>query len=50
MKLTLYGIPASPPSRAVLLTGKALALNLKFKEIDMFEKEEHKKDWFLKVN
>lgn len=47
-KPILYMHPLSPPSRAVLLTGSALGVELDCKVIDLLGFE-HKKPEFVKV-
>lgn len=49
MAPTLYMIHASPPVRAVLITAKAIGLDLEAKDIHFFQ-EEHLKPAFLKVS
>lgn len=48
-KLTLYGIDASPPVRACLLTLKALNLPFEYKQVNLLEKE-HLSEEYLKKN
>ncbi|KAM7344567.1 glutathione S-transferase 1-like [Cochliomyia hominivorax] len=48
-KLTLYGLDASPPFRACVLTLKALNLPYEFKFINLLEKE-HLKEEYLRKN
>ncbi|XP_055859092.1 glutathione S-transferase 1-like [Episyrphus balteatus] len=48
-KIILYGIEASPPVRAILLTLKALNLDYEFREVDLF-KGGHLTEEFLKKN
>ena len=48
MAPTLYVIPASSPVRAVLMTAKAIGLNLELKTLDM-SAGEHTTPEFLKV-
>lgn len=45
----LYFLPASPPCRSVLLTCKAIGLDVNIKDIDYF-KEEHLQPWFKELN
>ncbi|KAJ3663908.1 hypothetical protein Zmor_008125 [Zophobas morio] len=49
MAPTLYVIPASSPVRAVLMTAKAIGLNLELKTLDM-SAGEHTTPEFLKMN
>nr|AIL29309.1 glutathione S-transferase delta 2 [Cnaphalocrocis medinalis] len=49
MGIDLYYVPGSPPCRAVLLTARALNLNLNLKLVDM-NSGEHLKPEFLKLN
>nr|XP_008200938.1 PREDICTED: glutathione S-transferase 1 [Tribolium castaneum] len=49
MAPTLYMIQASPPVRAVLITAKAIGLDLNQKDINFFQ-DEHLKPHFLKLN
>lgn len=44
----LYMVWGSPPVNAVLMTAKALNVELELQEID-FEKKEMLEDWFLQV-
>jgi len=46
----LYGLAASPPYRAVLLTAKAIELEIEEQEVDLLNKQEHKTEAFLKMN
>ncbi|XP_060880751.1 glutathione S-transferase 1-1-like [Metopolophium dirhodum] len=48
-ELNLYYTPGSPPCRSVLLTAKALGLELNLKTVDLFNNE-HMKPEFLKLN
>uniref|UniRef100_A0A1I8P4U1 Glutathione S-transferase 1-like n=1 Tax=Stomoxys calcitrans TaxID=35570 RepID=A0A1I8P4U1_STOCA len=48
-KLTLYGIDASPPVRACLLTLKALNLPFDYKQVNLMQKE-HLSEEYLKKN
>jgi len=48
--IVLYGTSPSPPFRAVLLTAKAVGVELKHQEVDLFGKQEHKTEAFLKMN
>lgn len=49
MAPTLYMIDPSPPARAVMMTAKAINLDLNLKEVDFFN-EEHLKPPYLKVS
>nr|UQQ66573.1 glutathione S-transferase delta 1 [Conogethes punctiferalis] len=49
MGLDLYYVPGSPPCRAVLLTARALNLNLNLKLMDLHHGE-HMKPEYLKIN
>ncbi|XP_030035460.2 glutathione S-transferase 1 [Manduca sexta] len=49
MTIDLYYVPGSAPCRAVLLTAKALKLNLNLKIVDLHHGE-HLKPEFLKLN
>lgn len=44
----LYSFDMSPPCRAVLLTAKAIGLDLDVRETDLFKKE-HMTEKFLQV-
>lgn len=48
-KIVLYYTLLSPPSRAVLLTGKALGIEFDLKNVDLL-KGEHLSEEFKKVN
>lgn len=48
-KIVLYYTLLSPPSRAVLLTGKALGIEFDLKNVDLI-KGEHLSEEFKKVN
>lgn len=48
--MEIYYSPYSPPSRAVLLTVKALGIQPEMRELDLFQKAEHKQPWFRKIN
>ena len=43
-------LPGSPHCRAVLMCIKALDLDVDLIKLDMYQKYEHKKPWFVKVN
>ncbi|KAL1502345.1 hypothetical protein ABEB36_007499 [Hypothenemus hampei] len=45
----LYMVWGSPPVNAVLITARALNVNLDLHELD-FAKQEHLQDWFLQIN
>ncbi|XP_042902514.1 glutathione S-transferase 1-like isoform X2 [Parasteatoda tepidariorum] len=47
--ITMYNFPMSPPCRAVRMTAKILAIDLKLVDLDLFNKE-HKKQWFVNIN
>lgn len=49
MPIDLYYVPGSSPCRAVLLTAKALGLELNLKLVDLHHGE-HMKPEFLKMN
>nr|QEP99756.1 glutathione S-transferase delta 2 [Glyphodes pyloalis]QGZ00471.1 glutathione S-transferase delta2 [Glyphodes pyloalis]QIJ96706.1 glutathione S-transferase delta 2 [Glyphodes pyloalis] len=49
MGLDLYYVPGSPPCRSVLLTARALNLNLNLKLVDLHGGE-HMKPEYLKIN
>lgn len=49
MPIDLYYVPGSAPCRAVLLTAKALNLNLNLKLVDLHHGE-HLKPEYLKVS
>ncbi len=46
----LYYTPGSPNCRAVLMCLKALGLEAELIKLDMYQKYEHKKPWFVKVS
>eukprot|EP00092_Neocalanus_flemingeri_P101853 GFUD01130231.1.p1 GENE.GFUD01130231.1~~GFUD01130231.1.p1 ORF type:complete len:199 (+),score=44.90 GFUD01130231.1:52-648(+) len=46
----LYYTPGSPHCRAVLMCIKALELDVDLIKLDMYQKYEHKKPWFVKMN
>jgi len=48
--IELYYTPGSPHCRAVLMCIKALDLDVDLIKLDMYQKYEHKKPWFVKVN
>ncbi len=48
-KITLYYTITSPPSRGVILAGKALGIEFNLKNVDM-SKGEHLTSEFLKVS
>ena len=45
----IVDIPGSPHCRAVLMCIKALNLDVDLIKLDMYQKYEHKKPWFVKV-
>ncbi len=48
--LEVYYTPGSPHCRAVLMCIKALGLeDVDLIKLDMYQKYEHKKPWFVKV-
>lgn len=47
-KIILYYISASPPSRSVLLTAKALGIELDLRTVNLFE-DDHLKPEYIKV-
>lgn len=49
MPIDFYYTPGSPPCRSVLLTAKALGLELNLKTLDLHHGE-HLKPEFVKVN
>lgn len=49
MAPTLHMLYASPPARAVMMTAKAIDLELNLKEVD-FMNEEHLKPEYMKVS
>ena len=49
MPIDIYYLPGSPPCRAVLLTAKALGLEMNLKRLELM-KGEHLKPEFLKIN
>lgn len=50
MPIILHGLALSPPCRAVLLTAKVLGVDIELKDVDMFVKQEHKTESYLKMN
>eukprot|EP00092_Neocalanus_flemingeri_P073579 GFUD01090827.1.p1 GENE.GFUD01090827.1~~GFUD01090827.1.p1 ORF type:complete len:231 (-),score=51.19 GFUD01090827.1:254-946(-) len=48
--IELYYTPGSPHCRAVLMCIKALELDVDLIKLDMYQKYEHKKPWFVKMN
>jgi len=48
--IELYYTPGSPHCRAVLMCIKALDLDVDLIKLDMYQKYEHKKPWFVKMN
>jgi len=48
--IELYYTPGSPHCRAVLMCIKALNLDVDLIKLDMYQKYEHKKPWFVKMN
>jgi len=48
--IELYYTPGSPHCRAVLMCIKALDLDIDLIKLDMYQKYEHKKPWFVKMN
>lgn len=49
MALTLYNLPLSPPARSVLLTIRNLGLEVKLKNVNLFDGENMDEE-FLKLN
>jgi hypothetical protein len=47
--IEVYYTPGSPHCRAVLMCIKALDLEVELSKLDMYQKYEHKKPWFVKV-
>ena len=47
--IEVYYTPGSPHCRAVLMCIKALGLEVELIKLDMYQKYEHKKPWFIKV-
>merc|ERR1711994_580239 len=48
--IELYYTPGSPHCRAVLMCISALELEVDLIKLDMYQKYEHKKPWFVKMN
>ena len=48
--LIVVCLPGSPHCRAVLMCIKALDLDVDLIKLDMYQKYEHKKPWFVKVS
>merc|ERR1719319_340770 len=48
--LELYYTPGSPACRAVLMCVAALELDVDLTKLDMYQKYEHKKPWFINMN
>ena len=48
--IEVYYTPGSPHCRAVHMCIKALGLNVDLIKLDMYQKYEHKKPWFIKVS
>lgn len=48
--IEVYYTPGSPHCRAVLMCIKALNLEVELSKLDMYQKYEHKKPWFVKMN
>lgn len=48
--IELYYTPGSPHCRSVLMCIKALNLDVDLTKIDMYQKFEHRKPWFVKVS
>jgi len=48
--IELFYTPGSPHCRAVLMCLKALDLEADMTKLDMYQKYEHKKPWFVKMN
>ena len=48
--LEVYYTPGSPHCRAVLMCLKALNLEADLTKLDMYQKFEHRKPWFVKVS
>ena len=47
--IELFYTPGSPHCRAVLMCIKALNLEVDLTKLDMYQKFEHRKPWFVKV-
>lgn len=50
MPLILYGRARSPPTLAVMITAKALGVNIEMKEFDPYKDVNPRPEWFLKMN
>jgi len=48
--IELFYTPGSPHCRAVLMCIKALDLEVDLTKLDMYQKFEHRKPWFVKMN
>jgi glutathione S-transferase len=48
--IEVYYMPGSPHCRAVLMCIRALELEVDLIKLDMFQKYEHRKPWFIKVS
>jgi len=48
--IELYYTPGSPACRAVLMCVAALELDVDLTKLDMYQKYEHKKPWFVNMN
>jgi len=48
--IEVYYTPGSPGCRAVLMCIKALKLDVELIKMDMYQKYEHRKPWFVKMN
>jgi len=48
--IELYYTPGSPHCRAVLMCVAALELEVELTKLDMYQKYEHKKPWFVNMN
>lgn len=49
MPVIIHGLDLSPPCRAVMLTGRAIGIDIVLKDVDMFVNQEHKSESFRKV-
>ena len=47
--IEVFYTPGSPHCRAVLMCIKALNLEVDLTKLDMYQKFEHRKPWFVKV-
>ena len=47
--IEIFYTPGSPHCRAVLMCIKALKLEVDLTKLDMYQKFEHRKPWFVKV-